>query len=362
MADTPSLFDTVKLGPYTLRNRILMAPMTRGRATPEGVPTEIMPEYYGQRATAGLIITEATSISAQGRGWNNAPGIYTDAHQDNWKPVTEAVHAAGGRIFLQLWHMGRVSHPDFLGGDLPVGPSAIAAAGESHTPSGEKKPYVTPRALEAEELPGIVEDYVAGARRAIAAGFDGVEIHGANGYLLDQFIRDGSNHRDDEYGGSIAARWRFPLEVTRAVADAIGKDKTGIRLSPTGNYNGMSDSDPIATFTYGAQQLDKLGVAFVHVLDPLPGHMFATKGAPTVHPHIRKAFGGTLILNGGYDRRTGDEALAAGHTDAIAIGIPFLANPDLPRRMQEDAPLNAPDFATFYTPGPKGYTDYPPLG
>jgi N-ethylmaleimide reductase len=388
----PNLFDPIALGPYTLRNRIFMSPMTRGRATPEGVPTDIMVEYYRQRASAGLIITEATAISPQGTGWLGAPGIHTDAHEQAWRPVTEAVHAAGGRIFLQLWHMGRVSHPDFLGGALPVGPSAIAAAGQSHTAQGNKD-YVTPRALAAAELPGIAADYAAAARRAIGAGFDGVELHGANGYLLDQFIRDGANQRDDAYGGSIERRWRFPLEVAQAVAQAVGSERTGFRVSPTGGYNGMSDRDPVATFSYGAERLAALGLAYLHVMEPLPGHMMAVPGAPIVHPELRKAFsggpsysspaapkafsggpsssspaapkafsGGPLLLNGGYDRAKGDEALATGQADAIAFASLFLANPDLPRRLQEGAPFNPPDFATFYTPGPKGYIDYPRLG
>ncbi len=355
------LFDSLVLGPLALRNRIFMAPMTRGRARPDGTPTSVMTEYYRQRASAGLIVTEATAISAQGTGWAGAPGIYTDAHEEGWRAVTHAVHEAGGRIFLQLWHMGRVSHPDFQGGELPVGPSAIAAKGQAHTADGLKD-YVTPRALAAEELPGIVADYAAAARRAIAAGFDGIELHGANGYLLDQFIRDGSNQRDDEYGGSIENRWRFPLEVARAVAEAIGSERTGFRVSPTGGYNGMSDQDPVATFTYGARRMAELGLAYVHVFEPLPGGVMGEAGVPVVHPHIRKAFGGTLILNGGYDGPKAEQALAAGETEAIAFGMPFLANPDLPRRLQEAAPLNAPDFATFYTPGAKGYTDYSRLG
>lgn len=360
-ASMSTLFDPIELGPYTLRSRIFMAPMTRGRATAGGVPTEIMVEYYRQRASAGLIITEATAISPQGVGWLGAPGIYTAEQQAAWSAITRAVHEEGGRIFLQLWHMGRVSHPDFLGGALPVGPSAIAAAGQSHTAEGPKD-YVTPRALAADELPGIAADYVAAAERAIAAGFDGVELHGANGYLLDQFMRDAANQRDDEYGGSIEKRWRFPLEVAAAVARAVGKERTGIRVSPTGGFNGMSDTDPVASFTHGARQLAALGLVYVHMFEPRPGHMFATPGAPLVHPHVRKAFGGTLILNGGYDRATGDEALAGGAGDAIAFGTSFLANPDLPRRLQESAPLNAPDFATLYTPGTKGYIDYPRLG
>ena len=357
-----NLFDPIELGPYTLRSRIFMAPMTRGRATvPEAVPTDIMVDYYRQRASAGLIVTEATAISPQGVGWVGAPGIFTDAQEAAWRPITKAVHDGGGRIFLQLWHMGRVSHPDFQRGELPVGPSAIAAAGQAHTPEGPKD-YVVPRALRADELPGIAADYAAAAKRAIAAGFDGVEMHGANGYLLDAFIRDAANQRDDEYGGSIENRWRFPLEATRAVIAAVGKERTGFRISPTGAYNGMGDQDPVATFTHGATELGKLGIAYLHAIDPLPHSFMAVKGAPVLHPKLRAAFPGVLVLNGGFDRAAGDEVLAAGQADAIAFGAPFLANPDLPRRLQENAPLNAPDFGTFYTPGPKGYIDYPRLG
>lgn len=358
----PNLFDPIELGPYTLRNRIFMSPMTRGRATvPAGVPTDDMIEYYRQRSSAGLIFTEATAISPQGVGWIGAPGIFTDAQAAAWRPITDAVHAGGGRIFLQLWHMGRVSHPDFQDGALPVGPSAIAAKGQSHTYEGSKD-YVTPRALRADELPGVAADYAAAAKRAIAAGFDGVELHGANGYLLDSFIRDRSNQRDDEYGGSIENRWRFPLEVAKAVTDAVGKERTGFRVSPTGGYNDMGDADPFATFAYGAAALRELGLAYLHVIDPLPTSFMAVPGAPVVYPRLREAFGGLLVLNGGFDRAKGDEVLAAGQADAIAFGVPFLSNPDLPRRFQEDAPLNTPDFATFYTPGTKGYIDYPYLG
>jgi N-ethylmaleimide reductase len=355
------LFTPLTVGTTSLRNRAFMAPMTRGRAAATGgAPTPLMVDYYRQRAAAGLIVTEATSISRQGTGWWNAPGIFEPAHVEGWRPVTDAVHGAGGRIFLQLWHMGRVSHPDFLDGAQPVGPSALVAEGESYTPTG-KKPYVTPRALEAAELPGIVADYVAAARNAVAAGFDGVELHGANGYLLDQFIRDGANQRTDAYGGSVENRWRFPLEVATAVADAIGAARTGIRLSPVARYNGMSDADPVASYTYGARQLDTLGLAYVHVLEARPGHMMAVDG-PAVHPHIRAAFRGPLILNGGYDLAAAEAAIAEGAADAIAFGLPFLANPDLVARLQSGAPLNPPDFATLYTPGPKGYTDYPALG
>lgn len=357
-----SLFKPAQLGQMELTNRIFMAPMTRGRAEADGTPTPIMALYYEQRASAGLLISEATAVSSQGVGWVNAPGIFTDAHQREWKKVTEAVHRAKGRIFLQLWHMGRVSHPDFQNGALPVGPSAIAAKGESHTPHG-KKSYVTPRALEAKELPGIVNDYVSAARRAIDAGFDGVEIHGANGYLLDQFVRDGSNRRTDAYGGSVENRWRFPLEVAVAVAKAIGGERTGYRISPTGPYNDMADSDPIKTFSYGAEKLHEAGIVYLHVMEPLPGHLFAHPTAPLVHPHLRKVFKGFMILNGGYDRELAEKCLERNEADAIAFGVPFLANPDLVERWRSGVGgMNAPDFTTFYTPGSKGYSDYPTLG
>lgn len=357
-----TLFTPLQVGRLELRNRVVMAPMTRGRAEADGTPTEIMPTYYRQRAEAGLIVTEATAISPMGVGWLNAPGIYTDAHEQAWKPVTDAVHQAGGRIFLQLWHMGRVSHPDFLQGELPVGPSAIAAEGESHTPEG-KKPYVTPRALAADELAAIVDDYRKAAARAVAAGFDGVEVHGANGYLLDQFIRDGSNQRDDAFGGSVDRRWRFPLDVVRAVASEVGADRTAIRLSPVGAHNGMRDSQPVESFSYGAKELSSIGLAFVHVMEARGGMMFDPE-APVVHPHLRRALGDTpMILNGGYDREDGDAAIAEGLADAIAYGVLFLANPDLVARFRDGATaFNEPDFATLYSPGEKGYTDYPPLG
>lgn len=354
-----SLFSPIRVGAILLPNRTVMAPMTRGRATGEGVPTPRMASYYAARAAAGLMVTEATAISAQGRGWLNAPGIHTEAQVAAWRPVTSAVHAAGGRIFLQLWHMGRVSHPDFLGGELPVGPSALPAKGESHTPSG-KKSYVTPRALGKAEIARIVDDYHNGARRARAAGFDGVEIHGANGYLVDQFLRDCSNQRTDEYGGSAANRTRFLLEVTRAVAAAWSPDRVGVRLSPTGNYNDMSDSTPEVTFGHAAQQLNDLGIAYLHVTEALPGSPMHVP-LPPVAPVMRQRFRGPLILNGGYDAKTADAAIADGKADLIAFGVPFLANPDLVKRLRREAPLNPPDWATLYTPGDKGYLDYPTL-
>ncbi len=356
-APTPSLFDPIRLGPCLLPHRIFMAPLTRGRADADGTPTEIMAAYYAQRASAGLIVSEATAVARTAVGWHLAPGIFTARHVEAWKPITDAVHGAGGRIFVQLWHTGRVSHPDFLGGARPVAPSAVPVAGQTRTPAG-KKPFVTPRALEVDELTGIAKDFARAARRAIDAGFDGVEIHAANGYLLDQFIRDGANRRKDDFGGSVEGRWRFPLHVTQAVIDEIGASRTGVRVSPHVSFNSMRDSDPVATFTYGARELDRRGIAYLHVVEGPPGHPFGSEG-PSVHPHIRAVFDRVLILNGGFDAATGDEALASGAADAIAYGVPFIANPDLPARFRTGATLNVPDQEAFYTPGSRGYTDYP---
>jgi N-ethylmaleimide reductase len=356
MTTFPHLFSPLRVGALTLPNRMVMAPMTRGRATADGVPTPRMARYYGSRADAGLLVTEATAIAASARGWHHAPGIHSEAQLDAWRPVTAAVHAAGGRIFLQLWHMGRVSHPDFLGGELPVGPSAVAAQGESHTPSGTK-PYVVPRALGVAEIAAIVQDYANAARRARVAGFDGVEIHAANGYLPDQFLRDGANRRTDAYGGSPANRARFLLEVAHAVAAAWSPDRVGVRLSPTSAYNDMRDSDPPATFGHAARELDGLGLAYLHVTEPLPGHALHVP-LPPVTPVLRAAFRGPLIANGGYDAAVAERTLAAGSADLVAFGLPFLANPDFVHRTRVGARLNEPDFATLYTPGDQGYSDY----
>lgn len=359
VADSP-LYHPLEAGDLKLRNRIVMAPLTRGRATSDATPTPIMAEYYGQRAGAGLIVSEATAISAQGVGWVNAPGMFTDAHEEAWQPVTEAVHREGGRMVLQLWHMGRVSHPDFLDGGTPVGPSAIAAQGDSHTPKG-KKPYTVPRALTAEELPGVAADYASASRRAIRAGFDGVEIHGANGYLLDQFVRDGSNQRSDAYGGAPEGRWAFPLEVARAVVEAIGAGRVGYRVSPVGAFNDMRDSHPLETFTYGAKALGALGLAYLHVIDVPEGHFLAgDQRVSNLVGQLRDAFGGVTFVNGGQTLETANEVLRAQRADAIAFGVPFIANPDLPARFRNGWELNDPNPKTFYTPGPEGYTDYPP--
>lgn len=354
-----TLFDSIKVGALTLPKRMVMAPLTRGRAESNGTPTEIMVEYYRQRATAGLIISEATSISPFGIGWVNAPTIFKPEDITNWKAVTNAVHQAGGRMFLQLWHMGRVSHPDFLNGQQPVGPSAIAAKGDSHTPLG-KKPYVTPRELTVEEIRATVADYATATKNAREAGFDGVEIHGANGYLIDEFLRDSANQRHDEYGGTIPNRARFMLEVVEAVVSAWSHDRVGIRLSPVIPYNDMSDSDPIKLFTYAAEQLNKFQLAYLHVLEGLPGSAMAGP-EPRVTPYIRSTYNGILMVNGGYNQELGQKVLENNEADLIAYGTLFLANPDLVERFRKGTSLNNPDPHTFYTPGEKGYIDYPAL-
>jgi N-ethylmaleimide reductase len=348
------LFMPYRLGDLELNNRLVMAPMTRSRALDHNEPNPIAATYYAQRSSAGLIITEATQVSPQGVGYIRTPGVHSAAQVAGWRKITEAVHRAGGKIFLQLWHVGRISHPDFHGGELPVAPSAIAADGQVFTAKGPQQ-MVTPRALALAELPGIVEQFRRGAENAKAAGFDGVELHGANGYLLDQFLRDGTNRRTDAYGGTVENRARLPLEVTKAVIDVWGADRVGYRISPNGAFNAMSDSNPIETFSYIAEQLNKLGIVYLHVVDPV------ADGAKRVSPLLRRKFDRTYIVNGGFDLDSADAAIQRGGADLIAFGKLFLANPDLPRRYRIKAPLNAPDQATFYAGEDKGFTDYPAL-
>jgi N-ethylmaleimide reductase len=348
------LFSPYRLGELELANRIVMAPMTRSRAVAGNVPNPLAVTYYAQRASAGLIVTEATQVSPQGVGYIRTPGIHSAEQVAGWKRVTAAVHQAGGKIFLQLWHVGRISHPDFHGGALPVAPSAISSGIEVFTEKGPQ-PTVTPRALELAELPGIVEQYRKGAQNAKLAGFDGVELHGANGYLLDQFTRDGSNKRTDAYGGSIANRARLPLEVTRAVIEVWGAARVGYRISPTGAFNSMSDSDPVATFSYLTEVLSKLDIGYLHVVDPAAAPM-------RVSPILRKKFNNTYIVNGGFNLAEASDVIARGEADLVAFGALFLANPDLPRRFEAAAPLNTPDQKTFYAGEDKGYVDYPALG
>jgi N-ethylmaleimide reductase len=353
------LFSPIKIGNYTLKNRIFMAPMTRCRSVKDNVANEMMAEYYAQRASAGLIISEATQISTLGIGYRFTPGIHTPEQVEGWKKVTRAVHEKGGAMFLQLWHVGRVSHPSFHNGDLPVSSSAIKPAGEIYTYEG-MKPFVTPRALGTDEIKTVVREYVTGAKNAIEAGFDGVEIHGANGYLIDQFLRDGTNIREDSYGGSVENRARFLFEVVEGVTSAIGSDRTGLRLSPSGTSNDMKDSDPSKHFAYVCEKLNAYSLAYLHIIDALEGDI--RHGANVVELGVlRDAYKGVLVTNGAYDKERGNSAIKNAQADAVAFGKLFLANPDLPERFKENAPLNKPDPATFYTQDEKGYLDYPPM-
>jgi N-ethylmaleimide reductase len=349
------LFSPVKLGSISLKNRMVMAPLTRNRAGEGGVPQAINVTYYEQRATAGLIVTEATPISAMAHGYPMLPGIYNDAQIAGWKLVTDAVHAKGGKIVLQLWHVGRISHPSLLpNGALPVAPSAIKPAGQAFTYQGLVD-YVEPRDLDVSELPAIVQDYVHATKCALAAGFDGVEIHSANGYLLDQFLRDGSNKRTDNYGGSVENRARLLMEVTQAVVNVAGADKVGIRLSPVNPFNDMHDSNPQALFNYVADSLNQFNLAYLHVLE---GNIGGVE-QPFDFEALRKHFKNAYMANLGYDKARGNAAIASGHADCIAFGVPFLANPDLVERYKTNAPLNQADVNTFYGGTEKGYTDYP---
>jgi 2,4-dienoyl-CoA reductase-like NADH-dependent reductase (Old Yellow Enzyme family) len=357
-----SLFQPIQLGAIAAPNRILMAPLTRGRAGSDAVPTEIMQTYYRQRADAGLIISEATGISPEGSGWPSAPGIWSEAQVEAWKPVTEAVHQAGGRIILQLWHMGRVVHPYFLGGEPPVSASATRAPGHAHTPEGRKENAVA-RPLRLDEMPRIVEDYGHAAQNAKLAGFDGVQLHGANGYLIDQFLRDSSNQRDDDYGGSPANRVRLMREVMERLVSIWGADRVSIRLSPNGESQGVDDSDPATLYAEAAQVLEALKVSFVELRQPGPEGTF---GATTVPPQdhvIRAHYSGPLVLNSDYTPESGAADVASGRADAISFGRPYISNPDLVERIRLGAPLapNAGVPQTWYFPGEAGYIDYPTL-
>jgi N-ethylmaleimide reductase len=351
-----SLFEKYRLGSLTLSNRIVMSAMTRSRAGDGNVPSQMAPAYYSQRASAGLIVTEATQISRQGVGYIRTPGIHSAEQVNGWKSVTSAVHDVGGLIFLQLWHVGRVSHPDFHNGDLPVAPSAIAARGEVFTSEGRKS-MVAPRALDLAEIPTIVSQFRHGAELAKQAGFDGVELHGASGYLLDQFLRDGTNQRADPYGGSLANRARLPLEVAEAVASVWGADRVGYKISPNSEYNDMADSNPLATFTYLAKELNALGLAYLAVTEGISGSSVVPMDR-RLTPALRQAFRKTLVVNGGYDGVSGAAAVTSGGADLVAYGSLMLANPDLPRRLREQTTLNVANAETFYTGEEKGYTDY----
>ena len=355
------LFSPVQLGAITLKNRIAMAPMTRSRATSDNIPTDLIAEYYGQRAGAGLIITEGTSPSPNGVGYPRIPGIYNDAQITGWKKVTDAVHEKGGRIFIQLMHTGRVSHLSNLpAGAEVLAPSAIAAAGQLYSDTLGMVDHSAPRAMTTDEVKATITEYVQASKNAIEAGFDGVELHGANGYLIEQFINPGTNQRTDEYGGSIEARGRFLLEIAAQAADAIGKDKIGVRFSPFGAFNDMPAYDTVeATYSYLAAQLNDLGIVYVHVLD------HSSMGAPpvpqSVKDIIRATFTNTLIACGGFNADTAEAAIENGSADIIAFGKPYVSNPDLAKRFENGTELTQTDFSTLYTPGEKGYVDYAAL-
>lgn len=354
------LFSSFRLGDIELKNRIVMAPMTRCRSIGGNVPNPLAAAYYAQRASSGLIISEATQVSLKGVGYVRTPGIHSTEQTAGWKKVTQAVHKAGGKIFLQLWHVGRVSHPDFHNGELPVAPSALAPEGEAITPLGKKK-FVTPRALELNEIPQIVEQYRKGAENAQAAGFDGVEVHGANGYLLDQFLRDGSNKRIDSYGGAIENRARLPLEVVRAVVEVWGAKRVGYRISPDFSHYSMSDSNPIATFSYLVEQLSAMGIVYLHHKEDIAQPPALPADNIRLIALLRRLFKGAYMLNSGYYALSGNAVIGWGQADLVAFGKPFIANPDLVTRFKKNAPLNVPDTATFYAGEEKGYLDYPCL-
>lgn len=353
----PSLFEPIKLGSIYAKNRILMAPLTRGRATREHVPTPIMAEYYAQRASAGLIISEATGISQEGLGWPYAPGLWSQEQVEAWKPVTAAVHAKGGKIVAQLWHMGRMVHSSVTG-QQPVSCSATKAPEALHTYDGKQAPEVA-RPLTKEDIARILNDYENAARNALQAGFDGVQIHAANGYLIDEFLRDGTNHRSDEYGGSPENRIRFLREVTERVIATIGADRTSVRLSPNGDTQGCIDNHPEQVFVPAAKLLNDLGIAFLELREPGPNGTFGKTDQPKLHGPIRKVFTKPLVLNQDYTREEAIETVATGVADAIAFGRPFLANPDLVRRLEDNLPQNKDDIRTWYSQGAEGYTDYP---
>jgi N-ethylmaleimide reductase len=358
MNNSINLFSPYRLGNLELPNRIVMAPLTRQRAGQGNVPHSLNATYYAQRASAGLIIAEASQVSSQGQGYPNTPGIYSPEQVAGWKLVTDAVHKEGGRIFLQLWHVGRISHPDLQPDEaLPVAPSAIAPKGQALTYEGFK-PFVTPRALETSEIPEIVEQYRQGAVNALAAGFDGIEIHAANGYLIDQFLRDSTNQRTDEYGGSIENRVRFLLEIIEAVTSVWDANRVGVRLSPSGTFNDMRDSNPFETFGYIAQVLNQFNLAYLHIVDSTDADIkYGGTAVPT--NYLREKYTGTLIASAGYTRDKGNAVLANKQADLVAFGTLFIANPDLPRRFAINAPLNQPNPETFYGGGEQGYTDYP---
>lgn len=355
---TTDIFTPIKLGSLHLKNRMVMAPLTRNRAGEGNVPQDMNVEYYAQRASAGLIITEATPISEMGHGYPATPGIHTAAQIEGWKKVVQAVHAKGGKIILQLWHVGRISHPSLLPNNtLPVAPSAIKPAGQAYTYQGLQD-FVTPRALALEELPDVVDEYAQATKNALEAGFDGVEIHAANGYLLDQFLRDSTNKRTDNYGGTKENRARLLLEVVQAVVQVAGAERVGVRISPLNPFNDIADSNPQDLFNYVAKALSPFGMAYLHVVE---GGMGDGDTPSFDFVALRQQFTGAYMANLGYDKDSANAALAEGRADCVAFGVPFLANPDLVERYAKDAPLNTPDQSSFYGGTEKGYIDYPTL-
>lgn len=355
---TIDLFTPITVGNIELPNRIIMAPLTRNRAGQGNVPQDLNALYYAQRASAGLIITEATPVCEMGHGYPATPGIHSKEQVEGWKKVTKAVHEKGGRIFCQLWHVGRISHPSLLPNNaLPVAPSAIKPAGQAFTYEGLQD-FVTPRELAADELPGVVADYVQATKNALEAGFDGVEIHAANGYLLDQFLRDSTNRRLDNYGGSIANRMRLLLEVLEGVTGVIDSERVGVRISPVNPFNDISDTDPQTLFDHVARELSGFGLAYLHVVE---GGIGTNEVEPFDFAELRRNFTGLYMANQGYDKSRANVAIAEGHADLVAFGALYIANPDLVERFAQDAPLNKPDQSTFYGGGEEGYTDYPSL-
>ena len=356
----PGLFNPIQLGSLQLPNRILMAPLTRARAGREAVPNELMARYYAQRASAGLIVSEATGITREGLGWPNAPGLWNDAQVDGWKLVTDAVHREGGRIVAQLWHMGRLVHPD-LGGGQPLSSSATTAPDFAHTYEG-KKPYTEARAASRDDIGRILDDYARAARNAVAAGFDGVQVHGANGYLVDQFLRDSANLRGDDYGGAIDNRLRFVRQVLQTVGDTIGIDRVGIRFSPNIHVQGVEDSAPVKLFIELAKTLEALHVPWIELREPDKPTSAGSVPTTPVSPAMRPHYSGRIVINSDHDWTDARARIADGHADAVSIGRLFIANPDLVKRIATDAPLNPGDPSTFYSGGAQGYVDYPALG
>lgn len=354
-----TLFSPIKLGKYQLKNRIFMAPMTRARCGKQGIPTDLVVQYYKQRATAGLIITEATAVDPRGDGWPGAPGIYTDEQEAGWEKVAKAVHHEGGHIFMQIFHMGPAVLSEYIAGQKPIAASPIAAKGEIPNSSGIPTAFETPEAMTVSQIKHAVNAFATAAKRAITAGFDGVEVHAGNSFLIDSFLRDGTNKRDDAYGGSIENRCRFLFEVVNAVTKEIGADKVGVRFSPTNAIFGISDSDPAALFTYATKHLSTLDLAYLHILEPANGtENFMTSSVPNIAPLLKKEYSGLFILNGALNQENGQSHLTTGTADAIAFGMPFIANPDLVFRYQHRTELASPDQETFYTDGEEGYTTY----